>query len=115
VTATVPIPLVPKLIGCPDRAFYCEWRVLWRSCFAEAKTRGLSRHNRSRVWKKIAYCRWNDPGENSDAEQDSMTNRTDKVPPGSCRMPKTLWMKRKKLAAPEFSNAKKLPGRDVKE
>ena len=56
VTATIPISLVPKLIGCPDRAFYCEWRILWRRCFAEAKTRGLSRHNRSRVWKKIAYC-----------------------------------------------------------
>jgi len=26
-----------------------------------------------------------------------MANRTDKVPPGSCRMPKKLWMKRKKI------------------
>jgi len=56
VTATVPISLVPKLIGCPDRALYCQWRVLWRRCFAEAKARGLAGHNRSRVWKKIAYC-----------------------------------------------------------
>jgi hypothetical protein len=43
-----------------------------------------------------------------------MTNRTDKFPPGSCRMPKTLWMKGKKLAEP-FSKTKKLAGRDVKE
>jgi hypothetical protein len=38
-----------------------------------------------------------------------MTNRTDKFPPGSCRMPKTLWMKGKKLAEP-FSKTKKLAG-----
>jgi hypothetical protein len=56
VTATVTISLVAKLIGCPDRAFYGKRRILWSSCFAEAKTRGLSRHNRSRAWKKIAYC-----------------------------------------------------------
>jgi hypothetical protein len=40
-----------------------------------------------------------------------MTNRTDKFPPGSCRMPKDMWMKRKKLAEPEFSKTKKLAGR----
>jgi hypothetical protein len=56
VTAAVTISLVTKLIACPDRAFHCKWRVLWRSCFAKAKTRGLSGHKRSRAWKKIAYC-----------------------------------------------------------
>jgi hypothetical protein len=30
-------------------------------------------------------------------------------------MPKTVWMKRKKLAEREISNTKKLAGRDVKE
>jgi len=93
--STVTIWLVAKLIGCPDRAFYSEWRILWRSCFAKTKARGLARHNRSRGWKKIGYCRWNDPCENSDAEQDSMANRTDRFPPGSCRMPKKLRMKEK--------------------
>jgi len=44
-----------------------------------------------------------------------MTNRTDKFPPGSCRIPKTVRMKRKKLAEPEFGKTKKLAGRDVKE
>jgi hypothetical protein len=44
-----------------------------------------------------------------------MTNRTDKFPPGSCRISKTLQMKRKKLAEREFSKTKKLAGRDVKE
>jgi hypothetical protein len=52
----------------------------------------------------------NNPRENSDAEQDSMTNRIDKFPPELCRMPKDLWMKRKKLADPEFSRTKKLTG-----
>jgi hypothetical protein len=54
-TATVTISLVAKLIGRPDRAFHGKRRILWRSRFAKAKTRGLSRHNRSRAWKKIAY------------------------------------------------------------
>src|SRR5207248_1325403 len=97
VAATVTIFFVAKLIGCPDRAFHGEGRILWRSCFAKTKARGLARHNRSRGWKKIGYCRWYDPRENSDADQDSMANRTDTVPPGSCRMPKRLRMKRKKL------------------
>ena len=95
--ATVTIWLVAKLIGCPDCAFHGDWRILWRTCFAKTKARRLARHNRSRGWKKIGYCRWNDPRENSDDEQDSMANRTDRFPPGSCRMPKTLRMKRKKL------------------
>src|SRR4029077_1397086 len=56
VAATVTIWLVAKLIGCPDRALYRKRRILWRSCFAKAYARGFSRHNRSRVWKKIAYC-----------------------------------------------------------
>jgi hypothetical protein len=43
-----------------------------------------------------------------------MTNRTDKFPPGSCRMPENLRMERKKLAEP-FSKTKKLAGWDVKE
>jgi len=101
------------LIGCPDRAFHGKGRILWRSCFAKAKTRSLSRNNRPRVWKKIAYCRWNDPRENSDAEQDSMANRTDKFPPGLCRIPETVRMKRKKLQEP-FSKIKKVAGRSEK-
>src|SRR4029453_18593698 len=82
VAATVTISLVAKLIGCPDCAFHGERGILWRSCFAKTKTRGLARHNRSRGWKKIGYCRWNDPRENSDAEQDSMANRTDRISSG---------------------------------
>jgi len=85
-----------KLIACPDRPLYREWRILWCSCFAKAKTRGLSGHYRSGAWKEIAYCRWNDPDENDNAEKDSMANRIDNFPPESFRMPKNLWMKRKK-------------------
>jgi hypothetical protein len=106
VAATVTIWLVAKLIGCPDCAFHGEWRILWRSCFAKTKTRGLARHNRSKGWKKIGYC-WNDPRENSDAEQDSMTNRTDRFPPGSCRMPKKLRMKRKIYGSAAIRELKK--------
>jgi hypothetical protein len=29
-----------------------------------------------------------------------MTNRTDKFPPGLCRIPEKVWMKRKKLEEP---------------
>jgi hypothetical protein len=41
-----------------------------------------------------------------------MTNRIDKFPPGLCRNPDKVWMKRKKLEEP-FSKAKKVAGRDV--
>lgn len=86
-TTTVTVSLVSKLIACPDRTFHCNRRILWRSCFAKTKTRGVSRHHRSRIWKKIACCRRNNPREKSDAKQDSITNRTDKFPPGPCRIP----------------------------
>jgi len=88
---------VAKLIGCPDRAFHGEWRILWRSCFAKTKARGLARHNRSRRWKKIGCCRWNDPRENSDAEQDSMANRTNRVPPGILSYAKKTADEKKKI------------------
>jgi hypothetical protein len=38
-----------------------------------------------------------------------MTNRTDNVPPGFCRIPETVRMKRKKLQEP-FSKIKKVAG-----
>lgn len=86
-TTTVTVSLVAKLIASPDRTFHCNRRILWRSCFAKTKTRGVSRHDRSRIWKKIACCRRDNPREKSDAKQDSITNRTDKFPPGPCRIP----------------------------
>jgi hypothetical protein len=42
-----------------------------------------------------------------------MTNRTDKFPPGLCRIPEKVRMKRKKLAQP-FSKTKKVAGRVYK-
>lgn len=108
VAAAVTIWLVSKLIGCPDRAFHSDRRILWRSCFAKTKARGLAGHNRSRGWKKIGYCRWNDPRENSDAEQDSMASRTDTFPPGLFRMPKKLRMKRKKLEGTCFKSGQRI-------
>jgi hypothetical protein len=41
-----------------------------------------------------------------------MTNRTDKFPPGLCRNPEKVRMKRKKLAEP-CSKTKKVAARDV--
>ena len=42
-----------------------------------------------------------------------MANRTDKFPPGLCRIPETVRMKRKKLQEP-FSKIKKVAGRSEK-
>jgi hypothetical protein len=39
-----------------------------------------------------------------------MANRTDKFPPGSCRMPEDLRMKRKKLRRLFLSEARKIRG-----
>ncbi len=108
-TATVAIWFVAKLIGCPDCAFDCERCILRRSCFAKTNTGGFPRHNRSRWRKEIRPRGVADPSQNNNnqprskhcakvlAQRNLMVNRTDRLPPGACRIPESVRMKRKKL------------------
>jgi hypothetical protein len=88
------------LICSPNCALDRQRRTLWRSRFAKTKTRRFGRYNGSGLWKQIGHGWGDDRYHNSNAEEDSMINRIDKFPPGSCRMPENLRMKRKKLKNP---------------